>query len=222
MMLALIGMLVAALYPLQTAGDGYAAQCLFNMSKEQLADIGVDNSPYFGSMIISQMMLVIMFLSRVIKLHQRSTCFTRKWLKNTPSRYWGSFVTFLGRVSQESSGWKLRICLLLHALSLVFGVTAMILVNLMSSLLWDVRTPSCPIAQMILMHCQLLWLFISLVWGTRRLCSTRFKADNRLQENYWTFGQLVPVLLLLTPLLNIVDTWLSMDSFTSVAFRPSI
>lgn len=146
-MLGLIGMLVAAFYPLQTADDGYAAQCLFNMSKEQLADIGFDNSPYFGSMVISQMMLVIMFLSRVIKLHQRSTCFTRKWLKNMPSRYWGCFVTFLGRVSQESSGWKLRICLLLHILSLVFSVTAMILVNLMSSLLWDVRTASCPIAR---------------------------------------------------------------------------
>ncbi|KAL4887794.1 hypothetical protein BDV59DRAFT_189900 [Aspergillus ambiguus] len=72
------------------------------------------------------------------------------------------------------------------------------IVDLIGSMLWD-----------------LIWLLLSLIWGTLRLYNnrwlvSRFLAEdqhyNDLEENSWEFGQLVPVLLLLMPLLNIVET----------------
>lgn len=70
---------------------------------------------------------------------------------------------------------------------------------------------------------QLIFLLLSLVWGTVnlnvRLNVIRFFAQNNpergigiLDEDFWDFGQWVPVLLLLMPAMSIVDTY-SRESF---------
>lgn len=70
---------------------------------------------------------------------------------------------------------------------------------------------------------QLIFLLLSLVWGTVNLNDRRnvakLFAQNKpeqengiLDEDFWDFGQWVPVLLLLMPAMNIVDTY-SRESF---------
>lgn len=55
----------------------------------------------------------------------------------------------------------------------------------------------------------MFWLLFSLVWGTIRLFVLRNNMhkfyDPDLEENHWGFGQLVPVLLLLLPVLLMAE-----------------
>lgn len=53
----------------------------------------------------------------------------------------------------------------------------------------------------VLTHRQLLWLLFSLSWGTVKLFSER----RATEESGWRFGQVVPVVLLLSPLLLMVE-----------------
>ncbi|KAM5362164.1 hypothetical protein ACJZ2D_012686 [Fusarium nematophilum] len=50
---------------------------------------------------------------------------------------------------------------------------------------------------------RVLWLSFSLLWGTKRLFSTRI--DGPAEEDDWTFGQILPLLLLLAPLAAILE-----------------
>lgn len=61
---------------------------------------------------------------------------------------------------------------------------------------------------------QLLWLSFSLIWGTMRLFYTRRPSE----ENEWSFGQLVPVLLLLLPVLLVTEAF--SGKYYDVPFAP--
>jgi hypothetical protein len=58
------------------------------------------------------------------------------------------------------------------------------------------------------MHAQLFWLTCILTWGTIKLLSSRNTLDARIleEETQWTYGQILPVLLLVMPVLGVVAT----------------
>ena len=72
----------------------------------------------------------------------------------------------------------------------------------------------------------MIWLCLSLAWGTLRLFFARGLADNNnaaasnsqnsvaLQEDFWGFGQWTPTLLLILPCLSFAEAWLG-KPFTS-------
>lgn len=56
---------------------------------------------------------------------------------------------------------------------------------------------------------EVLWLMFALIWGTIRLFTIRSFVppdSNVVEEDFWGFGQLVPVLLLLLPILLIAES----------------
>ncbi len=57
---------------------------------------------------------------------------------------------------------------------------------------------------------QISWLLYALAWGTVRLYMGRSYISNdshtTAEENSWAFGQCIPVLLLMLPLLAMVET----------------
>jgi hypothetical protein len=66
---------------------------------------------------------------------------------------------------------------------------------------------------------QILWLSLSLAWGTNRLLQSRSLASQDsaapmnnsdqviLQEDFWGFGQWVSTLLLILPLMGIAEAY---------------
>lgn len=55
---------------------------------------------------------------------------------------------------------------------------------------------------------QLFWLMCILAWGTVKLLSSRNTLDTEIleEETQWTYGQILPVLLLVMPVLGVVGT----------------
>lgn len=52
-----------------------------------------------------------------------------------------------------------------------------------------------------------MWLFIAMIWGTFKITGTRNTLPKEIlqEENAWTFGQIIPVLLLAMPLFSMVS-----------------
>ncbi|KAL3477294.1 hypothetical protein BJX99DRAFT_257549 [Aspergillus californicus] len=149
-------------------------------------------------MALSQTALVMVFLHQVNRSYRWSSLLAGKWLREEPGRYWKGMTQVLGRRAYHSVKWKQKLFLLLNILSLALLVTAKTGINFMGSTLSD-----------------LIWLLLSLVWGTMRLFFHRSSGDqcdsregNMSEENIWGFEQWVPVLLLLMPLLNAVESYL--------------
>jgi hypothetical protein len=71
-------------------------------------------------------------------------------------------------------------------------------------------------------HGQICWLFAAVVWGTIKILSTRTNLPQNVVdgESQWTFGQILPLLLLCAPLLSIITTFISGFTERSEAARP--
>ena len=54
---------------------------------------------------------------------------------------------------------------------------------------------------------QILWLLFALTWGTENLFLTRGSYGSNVEEDTWSFGQFFPMILLILPVLNIVETY---------------
>lgn len=64
---------------------------------------------------------------------------------------------------------------------------------------------------------QVYWLLVSGIWGTIKLFLARSSAD--VEENDWSFGQILPIFLLLGPLVTIVQLFFEHDSELSLPGR---
>ncbi|KAL4948455.1 hypothetical protein BDW69DRAFT_189246 [Aspergillus filifer] len=211
LMFALVAMLFAALFPTGNAkcfARTVAASCCFDMKMENEAEVARIKrllgdgamTKVLGPMAFSQALLVAMFLSQVIKTYRPSSNFTKKWLFKKPGTYWKEMTRGLGKRAYFSTDLQQKWLLLLNIVSLAVLITTKAIFSLMSSMFWD-----------------LLWLFIALIWGTLRLTFDRIELsrsrvsssnDSGSQDNLWTFGQMVPVILLLMPLMHTVEIYL--------------
>ncbi|KAL4793703.1 hypothetical protein BDV19DRAFT_212528 [Aspergillus venezuelensis] len=211
LMFALVAMLFAALLPTGNAkcfARRVPASCCFDMKLDNQAEVGrIERllgdgamARVLGPMAFSQGLLVVMFFSQVIKSYRRSSDFARKWLLDKPVTFWKETTRFLGKRAYFSTDFQQKWLLLLNIMSLAVLITTKAILSLTSSMFWD-----------------LLWLFIALIWGTLRLTFDRIELsrslasltnDGESQDNSWTFGQMVPVILLLMPLMHTVEIYL--------------
>jgi len=208
LMLVTVTMLGVALLP---TGDGLwitaayggdnlsvPARCYFQrIVSRDPSQKYTNDSVTTNSMILSLFVLVSGYLTRFIKLSEKATAFSRRWLRTKQSQNFGSLRdSALRRVARPSpkilnSHWVSAyvlletLCILLRALLDIF-----------ESMLWEI-----------------LWLAFALAWGTRNLFVTRaYNSDNSDKtENTWGFGQLFPVLLLVLPFLSIMETYYKKD-----------
>jgi hypothetical protein len=150
---------------------------------------------YMGSWepdaVMSVCLLTAGYLARLSKLFESTSEFFKYWLKERPGAYLKGMHDGADRRSRTSTNavarlyWKLLAAFLLGCY-----VDARSLYDLYESLLSE-----------------LIWLSFSLLWGTFKILVWRNGAPTREYEDAWTFGQLLPLLLLLMPLVAIPELY---------------
>ncbi|KAL3467198.1 hypothetical protein BJX64DRAFT_192287 [Aspergillus heterothallicus] len=215
LMFALVAMLFAALFPTGNAkcfARTVPASCCFDMKMDNQGEVAriegllgdTAMAQVLGPMAFSQALLVVMFVSQVIKSYRGSSNFARKWLCEKPGSFWKERTRDLGRRAYFSTSLQQKWLLLSNIISLAVLITAKGILSLTASMFWD-----------------LLWLLIALIWGTLRLTFDRIElsrsrasltSDGESQDNSWTFGQMVPVILLLMPLMHTVEIYLGKET----------
>ena len=140
--------------------------------------------------VFAAIVLVLGFVSRVVRLFDASSNLFEKWLRTIP----GNSLRRLGEV------WHARAE---HSESLA------------SILWWRIATGTVITIYVVVKafyDCigstlnQLLWLSFSLFYGTAKIFSWRaLTIDVGLDENVWGFGQIVPLLMLLQPLMALPE-----------------
>lgn len=131
------------------------------------------------------------FLARLSKLFVSTSEIFRLWLRDRPSSWLKRRFDTAERYARSSNTvatrfyWKS-----LATFILGIYVEARSLYDLYESLLSE-----------------LIWLSFSLLWGTTKIFAWRMNAPVRQYENDWGFGQLVPLLLLLLPMVAVPDLY---------------
>ncbi|KAH7174622.1 uncharacterized protein B0J16DRAFT_404368 [Fusarium flagelliforme] len=171
---------------------GTSAICFYNPSRsadwherttDQWADLG--GSTAFQSGIMSVILLVLSLLSRTIKFHYAFSNYFKR-IRNYYDRKRVHQTETLANRGTETSG--IRAIVVRRAL-LYSQVASSLTVRLYSDLV--ISTLS-----------DLYWLVVSAAWGTAKLFMTKFSAT--VDENDWTFGQVLPAFLLIGPIATAV------------------
>lgn len=165
------------------------------------------------SMIISSLLLLLGYITRVIKLHKMLSI---------------DFIlvirSFLSRIARKGlrrvHAWcrvqanprSLRRSLIYHPL---LGVFLMLRVSLdiYSSMLMEVSNPSaCSLCiswfflcSCILIGFQVWWLLMGFAWGMIHLVLVLKLGPGGAGSSDWTFGQVIPIVLLATPAITLVE-----------------
>ncbi|KAF2785964.1 hypothetical protein K505DRAFT_354736 [Melanomma pulvis-pyrius CBS 109.77] len=192
-MIIIAVMLVFALVPTGLAKESYgpsyhsidyygdAIICAF-----QQATSTYRNSMPFDNMVLSITFLAVGLLVRLFKLSQGLSVFITARIRKPCSK---RAVRLLARVrtwskiDESPTGMKR---LLVYRPLLAGFLIVRVVVDLYSSMLGEV-----------------LWIMFSFVWGLIQLIQTRNSAPGG--DNDWSFGQVVPVVLIGAPLLTIYE-----------------
>ncbi|KAH7136175.1 hypothetical protein B0J11DRAFT_179519 [Dendryphion nanum] len=184
-MAVIVVMLMVALYPTGQADDFWnpsdAVICLYKHSRSENSD----PTPFIN-MIISMILLGFGFFIRIVKLFQILSTSASNKIRNPFSKVecWAlSRVYNWSSIHQHPTGWKR---LLVYRPLLAWALLFRIGIDLYLSMLGEV-----------------LWMAISFAWGLVHLLRVRRSAHGG--ENDWSFGQVVPVILIAAPLLTVFE-----------------
>ena len=141
--------------------------------------------------VFASCVLALGFVSRVVRLFDTSSSICEKWLRTKPSRWLQCLgEKWMERATKSTNlvsrtWWKI-----------ITGVV--IAVYIMGKATYDC------IGSMLN---QLLWLSFSLFYGTAKIFSWRATTSGApgLVENGWGFGQIVPLLMLVQPLMALPE-----------------
>ncbi|KAF2714203.1 ArfGap-domain-containing protein [Pleomassaria siparia CBS 279.74] len=210
-MAILASLLITALLPtgsknwLDLTGQGgsfypsLGALCYFRQLS--LKDFS-NGGPQILSMIFSVLVVGTSYILSGIRLFDPTSELTRQHLRNWPGSYLKSLLFFLERRSRRNMVWTIPY-------SITFGgfAAARAFYDLAASMLMEI-----------------LWLTFAIAWGTIKIWDTRAAANYNtqgeyvganadvLQENSWSFGQTLPLVLLLLPLLSMAEAYLDNDA----------
>ena len=143
-----------------------------------------------ADVVFATIVLVLGFVSRVVRLFDVSSNLFEHWLRKRP----GKFLRQLGEV------WLARAddsASLLPRLWWRIATGAVITIYVFGKAFYDCIGSTLN---------QLLWLSFSLFYGTAKIFSWRaLTIGVGLDENKWGFGQIVPLLMLLQPLMALPE-----------------
>ncbi|KAL8867888.1 MAG: hypothetical protein Q9174_005367, partial [Haloplaca sp. 1 TL-2023] len=146
-------------------------------------ELDLANTP---TMLVSILVLVSSYMTRLIKLSDRSTAFVRTWLRIKPgNRIKETLRDAADRAKKPDAVkyWRMKhfavetAYVLLHAYFEILG-----------SILWE-----------------LLWLMLALAWGTHNLLTMTLSVGDKTKLIKWDFGQLLPVILLALPIFSLAQ-----------------
>jgi hypothetical protein len=141
--------------------------------------------------VFSVCLISVGYLSRLSKLFISTSEFFRFWLRDRPSTWLKRTFDIADGSARRSKNMGARFCWrTLATLILGIYVDARSLYDLYESLLSE-----------------LIWLSFSLFYGVSKTFTWRKDSAVREYENKWGFGQLVPLLLLLLPLVALQEIY---------------
>ncbi|BCS17269.1 uncharacterized protein APUU_10097A [Aspergillus puulaauensis] len=141
--------------------------------------------------ILSEVILLGTLVTRLLRMFSHTSHAGMRLMGFVRAKWQASIIGLCKRL-QARSGLAAAVTLWVPVLSLSVLVSVQTLLDFMRSRTWEV-----------------LWLLFSLVWGTLRLFTVRYsmqRSRDMLEESYWGFGQVIPVLLLLVPGLVVVES----------------
>ncbi|KAI1360303.1 hypothetical protein F5Y08DRAFT_52948 [Xylaria arbuscula] len=231
--LILLGLLLAALVPtaffnwsaygFSLAEESSPAICFFNFLEQRkkfkyeleqclaantpdcwwLPDQGLQWSHALQSMAFSSALLIYSFIVRTVKLFRFLSAFASNYLD-----------ACLGSLKALA----LRTIVLVQDLLMRLGYRSMNLGSRgnmsnpsVSQMLFSAASVSLRINIDLLnsVVAEVYWLFVLLLWGTIRLASALSISNQAVRdaENAWTFGQVLPIVLLAAPIVTALETF---------------
>ena len=140
--------------------------------------------------VFATIVLVLGFVSRVVRLFDASSKLFENWLRKKP----GNFLRGLGEVWLARAD---RSASLVSRLWWRIASGAVITIYVFGKAFYDCIGSTLN---------QLIWLSLSLFYGTAKIFSWRsLTIGVGLDENRWGFGQIVPLLMLLQPLMALPE-----------------
>ena len=187
------------------------ALCYFRRLGSQDSDDRFKIQSWTGtSMIISLVVLISGYITRMLKLWDHASNICRRYLREVPSEtvraIRGAVLERLNRPapSFDKIHWVVAYAAVetpyiwfkafFDIYESMTGDVCMMLSTLMLVRLAGLTRP------------KIIWLASALAWGTRNLCMARSDAAQS-EENKWGFGQLFPVILLVLPILSALETY---------------
>lgn len=129
--------------------------------------------------VLTLLILITGYTTRLSRLFAPTSKFFRKWCRSRPSRW------------LKSQYHKTERSRFAHVILYIY-VYLRSLFDLVESLLSE-----------------LIWLLLSLLWGTSRIFAWRQEAPFRTEEDTWGFGQLLPLFLLFLPIVSLQELYSS-------------
>ncbi|PSN68909.1 hypothetical protein BS50DRAFT_632753 [Corynespora cassiicola Philippines] len=165
-----------------------------------------DGGPRLWSMVFSILVVGLSYIHGGIRLFDPKAEFTRRYFRKMPGTYLKRIVNFLDHKSKQR------------------GIRAApwILPLLLAYSTFVIARSSYDIAESMLL--EIIWLAFAIAWGTIKIWDTRkitgYNAKGNytganvevLDENSWSFGQTLPLVLLLLPLLSMAQAYLDNDA----------
>lgn len=172
--------------------------------------------------LLSIVVLLVSYITRLFKISKRATSLTESYLRTRVSICLKTSISNAVK-SAEKTGtgrwWRAKAL----ALEIIY-VLLKAFYDVYQSLLWEVsnnrRKRECSLWTD---WCgQILWLALALIWGTSRLVQTRIhEASYHSEMNVWSFGQILPVILLILPLLSIGQNYFGTSTHYPLTVTPS-
>lgn len=160
-----------------------------------------------NAMVISILLLALGFTTRLFKLHHKVFCFKIESI----SRYIVEIVLYSASFFHRFFGTSTVEDRFVSNMVVAAHMTVCVWIDLYTSMASDVRSSSLILVWIFYWHkFEVYWLIVSLTWGTIKITDLLTLLDrSKKQDNTWTFGQVLPVVLLSLPMISLLEHFLN-------------
>ncbi|KAF2019289.1 ArfGap-domain-containing protein [Aaosphaeria arxii CBS 175.79] len=163
--------------------------------------------PKLWSMIISIVVVGLSYIHTGIRLFDPTSEMSRKILRHGPASYVKQCLRFLEDRTIAKKGLVAILCTPIYLFLYAAYASARAFFDFLESMLFEI-----------------IWLSFAVAWGSIKLYDTRrsvhYNSDAEwiddsgdiLEENIWSFGQILPLVLLLLPILGMIQAYLDNDA----------
>jgi hypothetical protein len=192
LMLLLAILLSGRFEPSSTTGAGFAICYILHDHKHNDDKIAVSS--------ISATILVLSLLTRIVKLHRRIAEFlSGRVRKRLSARYQRMVSRWVAWANDDTITGNLRRTLVVNPM-VALHLAIRSALDFYSSMFFEV-----------------LWLLVSAIWGSILLYFERRTHESyNMGEDQWSFGQIVPVMMLVAPFVAIFEFWQKGKSIISL------
>lgn len=169
--------------------------------------------PKIWSMVFSVFVVAVSYLHCGVRLFDPGARTSHKYLRAWPGAQIKQVLYFLERKAMRD-GLRAQLWHVPYLLLYAIFVCLRVFYDISGSMLLEI-----------------IWLTFAIAWGTIKVWSTRAVAEfnfngfgitlnqDMTQENAWSFGQTLPLVLLLLPLLSMAQAYLDDDAKAQEAFE---